>query len=147
MESTKKNLRIRNMALLTAQTAIKQQMEQENGESVFSKMQNGIDLSTMQMNKSMVPVMNNNGTKIKPDFVPLPSHQLMQWLQDLDINPYTLDPFEQTQFTTELRTIYPNFYRQLFQGFTPSQISSQGKSCQKKCIDYECKRKFCTFCL
>lgn len=148
MESTKKNLKIRNLAVLTAQQAMKQQIEMEGGESVFAKMQNGIDLATLQTNKSMVPRVNGNGTKLKSDMMPLPSHQLMTWLQDLDINPYTLDPFDCTQLSTELRTIYPNFYKQLYQGFPQhSGANQQCKPTQKKCVEYECKRKFCTFCL
>ena len=74
MESTKKNLKIRNLALYTAHQAMKSQIELENGQSVFAKMQNGLDLSSLSMNKSMVPVVNGNGTKIKPEMVPLPSH-------------------------------------------------------------------------
>ena len=74
MESARKNLKIRNLALSTAQGAMKHQMELENGDSVFSKMQNGIDISTFSMNKSMVPVVNGNGTKIKSELMPLPSH-------------------------------------------------------------------------
>ena len=48
---------------------------------------------------------------VKSEMIPLPSHQLMSWLQDLNINPYTLDPYDVTQFSTDLKTIYPNFYK------------------------------------
>ena len=53
MESTRKNLKIRNMALVTAQQAIRQQMEVEGCESVFGQASvgGGIDISSLQMNK------------------------------------------------------------------------------------------------
>lgn len=60
----------------------------------------------------------------------------MAWLQELDINPYVLDPYCQKQLTSDLKTLFPNLY----QGLYCIQKNS-------KCIDYECKRKFCTFCL
>ena len=74
MESTKKNLKIRNLALITAQQALKTQIELEGGDSVFSKMQNGLDMSSIQMNKSSYSKMNGNGNKIKAESMPLPSH-------------------------------------------------------------------------
>lgn len=53
MESTRKNLKIRNMALLTAQQAIRQQMEIEGCDSVLAQANvgGGIDISSLQMNK------------------------------------------------------------------------------------------------
>ena len=68
---------------------------------------------------------------------------MVQWLQDLDINPYTIDPYSQSQLSVDLKLLFPNLYKQLFQD--NSKHSSSHKS--KRCIEYECKRKFCTFCL
>lgn len=48
-------------------------MELEGNDSIFGKMQNGIDVSAFSMNKSTFPRVNGN-TKMKPDIMPLPSH-------------------------------------------------------------------------
>jgi len=42
------------------------------------------------------------------------NQQLMTYLQDLDINPYTLDPQKQTQFFTDNKLLFPNLHQELY---------------------------------
>lgn len=73
------------------------------------------------------------------------NQQLMSYLQELDINPYSLDPLQQQQLFTDIKLLFPNLYQQLYpQTNTPSGAA---QPTQNKQISYECKRKFCTFCL
>lgn len=67
--------------------------------------------------------------------------QLLAWLQELDINPYNLDPYSNLLLTTELRTLFPNLFSELYPNHNVDSCKKQ------KNIDYECNRKFCTFCL
>ena len=94
----------------------------------------------------------------------------MAYLQDLDINPYTLDPQKQQQFFTDIKLLFPNLHQELYplptnlkrdshghshshghkggsglKGCSP-QSSSSSHSGHKQ-ITYKCNRKFCTFCL
>lgn len=88
-------------------------------------------------------------------------------MQDLDINPYTLDPYSAQTLTTDLKVLYPNFQKTLYQtqGGAPSCSKSVGSkskasqdhdgkgkaSSQKQeappLIDYECQRKYCSYCI
>ena len=90
-------------------------MEVEGCDSFFAQADVGgdIDISSLQINKQNSGTnMDSNGKRmVKSEMIPLPSHQLMSWLRDLNINPYTLDPYDVTQFSTDLKTIYPNFYK------------------------------------
>lgn len=40
--------------------------------------------------------------------------QLLAWLQELDINPYTLNPFSTQSLTTDIKVLYPNFHKNLY---------------------------------
>lgn len=52
--------------------------------------------------------------------------QLLSWMQELDINPYTLDPFSTQSLTTDIKVLYPNFFKNLYQ--TPASSASASKS-------------------
>jgi len=58
----------------------------------------------------------------------------------MDINPYTLNPYsEESKLTTDAKVLFPNLHSKLY------PVSTNQKA--PACIDYECQRKFCTFCL
>jgi hypothetical protein len=38
----------------------------------------------------------------------------MSYLQELDINPYSLDPLQQQQLFTDIKLLFPNLYQQLY---------------------------------
>jgi hypothetical protein len=82
--------------------------------------------------------------------------QLLAWIQDLDVNPYTLNPYSNQQLTTDIKVLFPNLYPSLFQQSNSTSIQSKSSGSPKKLvvkseppqsIDYECQRKFCTFCI
>lgn len=58
----------------------------------------------------------------------------MSWIQELEINIYSLNPYSDQQLTTDTKVLFPNLHASLYGPAAPS-------------IDYECARKYCTFCL
>lgn len=73
IETIKKDLKIKNQAIETAKNSMKALVKEKvlNEEDTAAKL--GVDINTFTQN----------------------NHQLMSWMQELDINPYNLSPFSQ----------------------------------------------------
>ena len=55
----------------------------------------------------------------------------MAYLQELDINPYTLDPQRQQQFFTDTKLLFPNLYQMLYPNFTTHQKKDNSQQTMK----------------
>jgi hypothetical protein len=44
------------------------------------------------------------------------NQQLLHSLQELDVNPYTLDPNNQLALTTDVKVLFPNLFNDLYPG-------------------------------
>ena len=73
IETIKKDLKIKNQAIETAKNSMKALVKEKvsNEEDTAAKL--GVDINTFTQN----------------------NHQLMSWMQELDINPYNLSPSSQ----------------------------------------------------